>query len=59
MKLERLSVRHFRGIPRVSFEGLSDRINLFYGPNEVGKSTLVEALHFALFERATGQAEYK
>src|SRR5690606_33185377 len=59
MILERVAVRHFRGIREAVFDGLSERMCLFYGPNESGKSTLVEALHFALFERAAGQAQHK
>jgi DNA repair exonuclease SbcCD ATPase subunit len=59
MILTRIVVRHFRGIPEARFEDLSDRLCLFHGPNETGKSTLVEAVHFALFERAAGVAEYK
>lgn len=59
MILTRVAVRHFRGIPEAKYEDLSERLSLFYGPNEAGKSTLVEAVHFALFERSAGVAEYK
>jgi energy-coupling factor transporter ATP-binding protein EcfA2 len=57
--LERIAVRNFRGVREAVFDGLSTKLCLFYGPNESGKSTLVEALHFALFERAAGQAQHK
>ncbi len=59
MILERIEVRHLRGIRRARFDNLSERLCLFHGPNESGKSTLVEALHFGLFERTAGQAEHK
>lgn len=59
MILTRLSLRNFRGIREAKFERLSDRLCLFWGPNESGKSTLVEALHFGLFEKAKGEAEHK
>jgi DNA repair exonuclease SbcCD ATPase subunit len=57
--LRHLEVRRFRGIRHARFDGLSAELNLFHGANESGKSTLVEALHFALFERTRGQAEHK
>ncbi len=59
MILTSLSVRHFRGIRHARFDRFSDRLCLFYGPNESGKSTLVDALHFGLFERSAGTSERK
>lgn len=59
MILRSIRIRNFRGIREASFDDLSDKLSLFYGPNESGKSTLVEALHFGLFEKAAGQAQHK
>jgi chromosome segregation ATPase len=52
MRLTRLcveNVRQFR--KRVEIDSLEPGINLFTGPNESGKSTLVEAIRAAFFER--------
>ncbi len=59
MILRNLAVRDFKGIGQARFDGLSDRLNLFRGPNEAGKSTLVDALHFGLFESSSGVAAHK
>ncbi len=59
MILRRIVVRHFKGIREAKFENLSHQLNLFYGANESGKSTLVEAIHFGLFERSVGEARAK
>lgn len=52
MKLTRLRVDQFRRF-RQPFElrDLGDGLNLFAGPNEAGKSTLVAAIRAAFFER--------
>ncbi|WP_018412433.1 AAA family ATPase [Methyloversatilis thermotolerans] len=52
MKITRLRVEQFRRF-RQPFEiaGMDAGINLFAGPNEAGKSTLVAALRAAFFER--------
>jgi energy-coupling factor transporter ATP-binding protein EcfA2 len=59
MRLRSIRVRHLKGIVDLRLDDLSDRLNLVWGPNESGKSTLVEALHLALFERSRGEAEVK
>lgn len=59
MILQDLRLRHFRGIRSARLGPLSERLNLFHGANESGKSTMVEALHFGLFERSAGEAENK
>lgn len=59
MILRHLEIRHFRGIAHARFDDLSERLCLFRGPNESGKSTLVEAIHVGLFERSSGKAEAK
>ena len=47
MWIRQISVRHFAGIrsAEVSFE---HGLNVLYGPNEIGKSTLVDAMRAAL-----------
>ncbi|GIW72818.1 MAG: hypothetical protein KatS3mg102_2360 [Planctomycetota bacterium] len=51
MRIRRLAVQAFRGFrERVELE-FAPGFNLIYGPNEAGKSTLLEALEVALFER--------
>ncbi|EAR09134.1 AAA family ATPase [Reinekea blandensis] len=52
MKLTRVSidsVRQFR--EPLTLENLAEGLNLFVGPNESGKSTLVSAIRAAFFER--------
>ncbi len=52
MKLRRIRLSNFRQF-RQPFEvdALDDGINLFVGPNESGKTTLVHAIRAAFFER--------
>ncbi|GDY12033.1 GTP-binding protein [Planctomycetota bacterium] len=50
MHLARIAVSHWRRHDHLVIDELSDRINLICGPNEAGKSTIAEALRFALFE---------
>jgi energy-coupling factor transporter ATP-binding protein EcfA2 len=52
MKLQRIKVEQLRQF-RQPFEltGLEPGLNLFAGPNEAGKSTLVRAIRAAFFER--------
>jgi hypothetical protein len=52
MQLTRLRVEHVRQF-RQPFElsGLQPGLNIFTGPNEAGKSTLVRAIRAAFFER--------
>ncbi|MGC5802337.1 AAA family ATPase [Ralstonia pseudosolanacearum] len=60
MKLSRLRIEQFRKF-RQSAEigGLADGINLFVGPNEVGKSTIAVAIRAAFFERhRSGSVEH-
>src|SRR5690554_2086575 len=54
MKISRLRVEQFRQF-REPFEipDFESGINLFCGPNESGKSTLVQAIRAAFFERHT------
>lgn len=52
MQLKRLAIEQLRQF-REPFvlDGLTPGINLIYGPNESGKSTLVQAIRAAFFER--------
>lgn len=52
MKLKSLHLRQFKQFRgELSIANFSAGINLFVGPNESGKSTLVEAIRAAFFER--------
>ena len=55
MRLERLEVRDFRGIRAATIE-FGPGVTVLHGPNELGKSTFVEAIHAALFLQSTSQA---
>ena len=57
MKLRRLSVNQFKRFMEPTRLGeLSDGLNLVVGPNELGKSTLLDALRAVLFERYSSRA---
>ena len=57
MKLRRLSVNQFKRFTAPTRLGeLSDGLNLVVGPNELGKSTLLDALRAVLFERYSSRA---
>lgn len=57
MKLKRLRLEQFRRFRQpFQIDGLAPGLNLFTGPNEAGKSTLVAALRAAFFERYRSSA---
>ena len=57
MKLRTLSVNQFKRFTEPTRLGeLSDGLNVVIGPNELGKSTLLDALRAVLFERYTSKA---
>lgn len=57
MKLKRLRLEQFRRFRQpFQIDGLTPGLNLFTGPNEAGKSTLVAALRAAFFERHRSSA---
>ena len=57
MKLRRLSVNQFKRFTVPTRLGeLCDGLNLVVGPNELGKSTLLDALRAVLFERYSSRA---
>jgi len=57
MRIDSITVRNYRVIRDLRVE-LDEKLTLLGGPNETGKSTLIEAAHRALFLRAktTGAA---
>lgn len=57
MRLSEITVRNTR-IHRECHLAFAPGVTLVGGPNESGKSTLVEALHRALFLKAKGNTEY-
>ena len=59
MILEAVQVNNWRGLSSLELSDLNPRINLVLGANESGKSTLFEAIRFALFESSRGRAAHK
>jgi len=58
MKISSLSLNQFRKFDRpVKVDGMSERLNLIVGPNEMGKSTLLAALRAAFFFRYMSKAK--
>ena len=52
MKITRIRLEQFKQFRKpIEITGLTDGINLFTGPNEAGKSTIVAAMRAAFFER--------
>ena len=60
MRLRAISVRNFRCIASAEVT-LHDGLNVLYGPNDLGKSTLVEAIRAALLLQHTSKqgSDYK
>ena len=58
MKLRSLSVNQFKKftVP-MRLEGIENGLNVVVGPNEMGKSTLLDALRAALFEKYSSRAQ--
>jgi len=56
MKLTRIQINRFRNIDTFS-SGIDDGIVLFKGPNEAGKSSLLSAILFGLFEDPKSSAQ--
>ena len=57
MNLRKLSVNQFKRFTQpTTLEKLCDGLNLVVGPNELGKSTLLDALRAVLFERYSSKA---
>lgn len=52
MKITRIRIEQFKQFRKpIEIKDLEDGINLFTGPNEAGKSTIVAAIRAAFFER--------
>jgi len=58
MIIQSIEVENWRGTPHFRCE-LDRGLNVICGPNEAGKSTLVEALHWALFQDVVGSGKIK
>jgi len=59
MKLQRLKVSEFRKFTSpVEIQGFAEGLNLLYGPNEAGKSTLAQALRTAFFEKHSTMGKF-
>lgn len=57
MKIRSLAVNQFKKFTDpVSVNGFADGLNVVVGPNEMGKSTLLDALRAALFEKYSSKA---
>ena len=58
MKLRSLAVNQFKKFTSPTrLEGIEDGLNVVVGPNELGKSTLLDALRAALFEKYSSRAQ--
>jgi DNA repair exonuclease SbcCD ATPase subunit len=58
MKLRSLAVCQFRKFTQhMRLDGIEDGLNVVVGPNEMGKSTLLDALRAALFEKYSSKAQ--
>jgi DNA repair exonuclease SbcCD ATPase subunit len=59
MRIVSLAVTAWKGLERAELAELAPDLNLVVGPNEAGKTRLVSALRYALFERYKGESEDK
>ena len=58
MKLRSLAVNQFKKFTTpIRLEGIEDGLNVVVGPNEMGKSTLLDALRAVLFEKYSSRAQ--
>lgn len=58
MKLRSLAVNQFKKFTAPArLDGIGDGLSVVVGANEMGKSTLLDALHAALFERHASKAQ--
>ena len=58
MKLRSLAVNQFKKFTTPTrLEGIEDGLNVVVGPNEMGKSTLLDALRAVLFEKYSSKAQ--
>ena len=58
MKLHSLALNQFKKFTSpMRLDGIEDGLNVIVGPNEMGKSTLLDALRAALFEKYSSKAQ--
>lgn len=58
MKLRSVAVNQFKKFTSpIRLDGIGDGLNVVVGPNEMGKSTLLDALRAALFEKYSSRAQ--
>lgn len=58
MKLRSLALNQFKKFTSPTrLDGIEDGLNVIVGPNEMGKSTLLDALRAALFEKYSSKAQ--
>ena len=58
MKIRSISVNQFKKFTKpMCLDDIHDGLNVVVGPNEMGKSTLLDALRAALFEKYSSQAK--
>ncbi|HLZ52519.1 MAG TPA: AAA family ATPase [Candidatus Acidoferrum sp.] len=59
MKIRSVQLTNFKKfIGTVRVDGITDGVNLLVGQNELGKSTLLEAINGVIFEKAKSQTEH-
>lgn len=59
MRIRSIKLTNFRKfVGTVGVDGMTDGVNLLVGQNEVGKSTLLEAINGVIFEKAKSQTEH-
>src|SRR4030065_2715502 len=51
MIIKKIQLSSWRKINKLKLE-LSEGINILFGKNEIGKSTIIEAVRFAFFEKS-------
>lgn len=57
MRIHSLTIENFRGIERLTLEDLPETgVIVIHGDNEQGKSTILDALHAALYEKHSGRS---
>lgn len=57
MRIHSLTIENFRGIERLTLEELPETgVIVIHGDNEQGKSTILDALHAALYEKHGGRS---
>ncbi len=57
MRLHRLAVKDFRGVEEREIAFAESGVTLLHGPNEAGKSSMVEALQLLLEVKATSKSQ--